>query len=104
MFIYLAVCRATGLPYVGQTWTGSVEQRWAQHVSEAKLGSMKRLHRAIREYRSESFTVTVIDTAETRDELNRKERAYIRLFHSLERGYNTTAGGSGTLPTSGETR
>ena len=41
-------------------------------------------------YGPENFTVEVIDTADTQDELNQKEQYWIREFDSVRHGYNET--------------
>lgn len=46
--------------------------------------------RAIRKYGKENFIIELIDTAETQDELNRKERYWIRFYDSIHHGYNET--------------
>ena len=49
------------------------------------------LRRDIEKYGLESFEFEVLDTASSQEELNRKQREYIKKFNSLEpQGYNLT--------------
>lgn len=64
------------------------------------------LLKAFEKYGIENFTVEVIDTAETIDELNQKEIEWINFYKSKENGYNKNFGGNknnGWIPTQ-ETR
>lgn len=59
------------------------------------LGSGKILKEAVNKYGKENFTVTMIDTAETLDELNEKEIYYISKYNAQadENFYNISKGG-----------
>ena len=46
--------------------------------------------RAIRKYGKDSFTLELIDTATTQEELNQKEQYWIKYYNSVKEGYNET--------------
>lgn len=55
------------------------------------------IDKAIAKYGSGSFAVEVVDTAETVDELNRKEREWIAFYDCIApKGYNLCEGGDNT--------
>jgi group I intron endonuclease len=81
--------------YIGQT-VQTLTQRWASHKREARLGSQCHIHRAIRKYGTEAFTIEVIHTvAQDADSLNEWERFYIEALRQAGRLYNMTDGGEG---------
>lgn len=95
MLVYCCLNGATGKVYVGKT-AGSVERRWAKHLSSARNGSPILFHRAIRKYGPELFRVWVVDTARTEEELNRLEIQTIADMGALAPGgYNLRPGGEG---------
>lgn len=56
------------------------------------------LFNSIEKYGFDAFTVDeVLDTANSLDELNEKEKYYIEKFDSFHNGYNCTLGGEGML-------
>lgn len=76
--------------YIGQT-IRKIEHRWAQHCSE-KEGYMA-MHRAIKKYGKENFTIEKIDEALSLDDLNKKETEYILLYNTISpNGYNLNTG------------
>ena len=95
MLIYKITNRITGKIYVGLT-TMSLSDRWNDHKScsrnPAKYTSA--LYCSMRKHGVENFTIEVIDTAATLEELNIKERTYIKAFNTLvPNGYNLDNGG-----------
>lgn len=91
--------------YIGKT-TGSVSTRWREHVSAAISDRAKNdynflLHKAIRKYGEEAFTVETIETMETPEELILREQYWINYYNSCileedSNGYNMTYGGEGS--------
>ena len=76
--------------YIGQSARGT-QQRFKRHIQDAVSERLDtHLARAIRMYGPENFTVEVIDTADTQDELNQKEQYWIRHYDSIKHGYNET--------------
>jgi group I intron endonuclease len=88
--IYLITRRGTGDCYVGQTRT-SIESRWRSHKKKAPYTSIKR---AIKLYGADAFSVVILDEAINQEELDGKEKFYIKLFDSFHNGYNGNGGGS----------
>lgn len=100
MCIYTITNRNSGKVYVGQT-TRLAGGRWYKHVW-AKEGSA--ISAAIRKHGIETFDFAVIDNAENVDQLNHKERFWVRYFNSMSpNGYNLLDGGKNRVP-SAETR
>ena len=100
--IIYAVFRPDGKEvYVGRT-VRPIAVRWAAHMGAARRGIQTAFARAIRKYGAENMVVRQVDYAVTEDELNWKERRWIRLFAARTRGYNLVDGGegkSGWVPT-----
>ena len=90
--------------YIGQT-VRTVEQRWQEHIQKAFSDKKQDIHyfqQAIRKYGPANFKVSIIATAENREELDDKEKYYIQFFNSTDSryGYNLTPGGQGGKTTS----
>lgn len=83
--------------YVGQT-VRSLGDRWADHKRDALNGVGYPLHFAIEKYGVENFSIITIDSANSLDELNKKEISWIKELNSSCRngnGYNVLEGGLG---------
>ena len=95
MFIYKITNQKNGKMYIGQT-IRPVEERWKRHCSDA-LNNILDTHfaRAIRYYTPNAFTIEIIDTATTQQELTAKESYWITWYDSVNNGYNETFGGDG---------
>ena len=79
-----------GKEYVGKT-TKSLSVRWRKHC---KTNRPSYLTNAIAKYGKENFTVRIIDTANSKEELDAKERYWIAKSHSIRPfGYNLSSGG-----------
>ena len=90
MEIYKITNLVNNKVYIGQSVRG-VQQRFHRHINDAMTDRLNtHFARAIRKYGPENFVVEVIDTAETQDELNRKEQYWIREYDSIRHGYNET--------------
>lgn len=94
--------------YIGQTI--NPQQRFNAHNSAAFNEKSPEydscFHRALRKYGVENFKYEIIDTADTYEELNKKEIYYIQKFNTLvPNGYNVIDGGNNALrPHSEETK
>ena len=66
-------------------------------IGEKYLGSGKYLKSAVKKYGRNSFTVEMIDTAESNEELNEKEIYWIEKLNCRDHlvGYNISVGGDG---------
>ena len=90
MWIYKITNIQNNKIYIGQT-IRPIEQRFHRHINDA-LNNILDTHfaRAIRKYGKDSFIIETIDTAQTQDELNQKERYWIQYYNSVQEGYNET--------------
>ena len=94
-YIYLIRNLVNGKGYVGKAF--DVDKRWAAHVKEARSDRYDiPLHRAIRKYGPQNFTVTIIHCCGI-DHLDNAERRLIieRRTHKTNGGYNVAFGGDG---------
>jgi group I intron endonuclease len=99
MIVYLITNKKTGKKYVGQT-IKTLKRRWSLHLSDATRGSAMYLHRAIRKYGEENFSVKPLHVCESREELNLSEVFYISLLRTKSpKGYNMSDGGQGAVGT-----
>lgn len=96
VIIYKLTNTINGKKYVGQT-IFTVEERWKEHVADTKRGSNRLLCKAIRKYGENSFILTQIDTATSKEELNKKEVEWIAELKTFRfgggTGYNMNIGG-----------
>jgi group I intron endonuclease len=95
--VYLITCVKNGKRYIGVTGAAT-RKRWLEHCADAMgRNSQTKLHRAIRKYGEEAFTVTEIASAKAWHDACVVERALIASHAAFGRyGYNSTAGGDGT--------
>lgn len=90
MWIYKITNIQNNKVYIGQT-IRPIDQRFNRHLNDA-INNILDTHfaRAIRKYGKDSFIIEEIDTAQTKDELNKKEQYWIKFYNSVEEGYNET--------------
>ena len=81
-YIYITTNLINGKRYVGQ--------KKIDHNSKGYLGSGVLLRKAIKKYGKENFVIEEIDTANTQEELNKKEQYWIKYYDSVINGYNET--------------
>lgn len=98
--IYRAICKVNGKVYIGLT-TKTLTKRIKGHIKASKNDKYDRkhcaFHNAIRKYGIENFDITIIDTADSCEELNEKEQYWIAYYDCMvPNGYNMTLGGGGT--------
>ena len=98
-YIYKISTTKSNKVYIGQT-TKTVEERYQVHLGARNSKSKKTLHLylAMKKYGIETFSVEQIDTAETREELNAKEKYWIDYYDSINNGYNMMSGGNEENP------
>lgn len=95
-YVYLIENTANHKRYVGQTSQSIPEYRWTQHKKDSHNTSPKSiLGCAMKKYGQLNFTYTIIDYANSIEELNDKEQWYIKLHKTNvnEHGYNLREGG-----------
>ena len=91
MIIYKVMNNINGKIYIGQTSRG-LSRRINHHIFTNRLP----VARALNKYGLDKFTINVIDEAETRDDLNNKEKYWIQYYNcKTPCGYNCTDGGEG---------
>lgn len=99
MKIYKIENKINGNIYIGQT-KKDVNDRIAKHLKNNSF-----IGRALRKYDLQSFIISIIDAADTKEILDEKERYWIRFYNCKEpNGYNLTDGGEGLTNPSEETR
>ena len=107
MIIYKATNTVNNKVYIGQT-INTLEYRKNQHFRETKRPNRPNtyFHNAINKYGESSFVFEEIDSANTQEELDCKERYWISFYHSNDRGkgYNLDEGGRSGGKKSEETR
>lgn len=87
----------SGKAYIGLTGR-SLRSRWLQHQSAARCGSSVVLHRAIRKYGAEAFSIEQVASSRTFEGLCETERLLIHQHDTFSpKGYNLTRGGEGLL-------
>jgi group I intron endonuclease len=96
MIVYKVINKINNKVYIGQT-SKTLENRIKSHIKEANNNSNLLLHKAIRKYGIDNFSWEIIKHCSTVQELNDTEIATIKLYKSIENGYNITKGGVGIL-------
>lgn len=97
MIIYKITNKINNKCYVGKT-TKTLEWRWKVHIRHSKNVKYNALFpRAIAKYGEDNFILEIIDMAISLEELNEKEKYWIKYYKSYlkEYGYNLTLGGEG---------
>lgn len=90
-YIYKTTCLVNNKIYIGQ-------KKSNKFLNTKYLGSGVILNNAIKLYGKENFKTELLCWCKTFEELNNKEKEYIKLFNSMDVnvGYNLTEGGQGT--------
>lgn len=92
--IYKITCVLTGECYIGQST--DIAKRWQEHC---KCGcgidapAANKLYNAMQKYGIWNFSFELLSAC-PRAELNEKEKEYIKIFDSVNSGYNTLKGNS----------
>lgn len=107
LIIYKATNLINNKIYIGQT-INTLEYRKHQHFRESKCEKRKNnyFHNAISKYGCDNFTFEEIDVANTQEELDEKERFWIKHYNTTDKtkGYNLDSGGRGGGAKSEETK
>ena len=90
--IYKATNIETEQVYIGAT-TISLDIRIADHIQKSKTGNGHHFQEAIGTYGPEAFVWEQIDTANSVNELAKKEIQYIQQYDAISNGYNSDRGG-----------
>lgn len=101
MVVYKITNTINNKIYIGLT-TQSVERRWIQHKCYAKKNVNTPLYNALRMYGFDAFTIEVLYTGESLEDIQGMEQKLILQLGSqvkLGKGYNVSYGGeSGKMP------
>jgi group I intron endonuclease len=89
MYVYKITNDITGDFYVGKT-IRSLDARYRQHKNDSKRGSETIIHRAMRKYGFENFSIEVLEEVDS--DLDNREVYWISELDPL---YNMTSGGEG---------
>lgn len=99
MYIYKIENTINNKVYIGQT-INKPEYRWREHQRISKNTDnpdFSYIHSAMRKYGVNNFNFQVIDKANSKEELDAKEKQYISSLNTLVRnGYNISSGGQFT--------
>lgn len=92
--IYKITCLANNQSYIGQS--ASIKKRWSEHRSLLKRGKHHNLYlqNAYNKYGKEAFTYEIIELC-SQEELNEREKFYVKLFNTYNDGFNCDDGGNG---------
>lgn len=100
MLIYKETNRINLKVYIGLT-TKTLQKRHEGHIKESldPVKCTSYFHKAMKKYGVENFTVEVIETCQTKEELYEREKFWIKFYKSNDPkfGYNMTAGGEGSI-------
>jgi group I intron endonuclease len=91
MFVYKITNTVNDRVYIGLT-TGSIAKRWREHCCSANIDVDKPLYRAMRKHGIDKFSIHVIYTTDSVDDLRAAEIRFIDEFkaHTKDNGYNLT--------------
>ena len=78
MYIYKITNLINNKVYIGQVYNKSVEERFKRHCTDKNALKHSYIDRAIEKYGPENFVVETIDIASDLDELNNKEKYWIK--------------------------
>lgn len=93
MLVYLIKNTISGKQYVGQT-VRTLDERWKRHGWKSTTGSRRMpISDAMGKYGKENFTISLLKTCDTLDDLNYWERWYVDNLNTwVPNGYNLKAG------------
>lgn len=90
-----------GKVYIGQSC--NYHKRWREHLREAALGNTTKVYRAMRKYKIDITSFSIVEeNILTQEEANAKEIYYIKKYDSWHNGYNCNSGGGNIEHLSGE--
>ena len=95
MLIYKATNKNTGKSYIGQT-IKPLNHRISEHKHHAlQKNDNTKFYNSIRKHGFDAFEWIVLEESQewSKNELDEKEKYYIKLYDSVNNGYNTLEGG-----------
>ena len=72
MVVYKITNKLNNKIYIGQT-IHTAQERWKRHILDAQRGLNTHFAQTIRKYGPQNFSLEVIDSAATQEELTQKE-------------------------------
>ena len=99
MLIYKATNVLNNKSYIGQTTT-TFNNRISGHKHRALYeNDNNKFYNAIRKYGWENFIWEIVEESNdwTQEQLNQKEQYYIKLYNTIDEGYNILKGGNCSL-------
>jgi group I intron endonuclease len=97
MIIYRITNLVNNKLYIGKT-ERFLKERWKEHlISSQNPNNINHLYLSMRLYGVDKFIIEIIDTANDKNELNVKEKYWIKFYDSQneKKGYNVLEGGNG---------
>lgn len=93
--IYIIKNNINNKVYIGQSV--NILQRWYKHRSSARCPSSleynSQLHTAMREFGIENFYYEILEEIPLKEELDEREKYWIKYYNSFKNGYNASIGG-----------
>lgn len=86
--VYKITNKLNGKSYIGQTMQ-PIYKRLQQHINrDGAIG------KAIKEEGINKFDISVLDTADTKEDIDKAEIYWIKFYNTINEGYNTLKGGT----------
>ena len=93
IYIYKVTNKINNKIYIGQT--NNFHKRQLEHYADNRTNHQA-FKRALNKYKREDFEWKIIDVCISREEANKAEKYYIKLYNSkVPHGYNIASGGEG---------
>lgn len=92
--IYKITNMVNGKFYIGQT-ISDIRRRFAIHMCMSKSNCCYKLKHAVAKYGKKNFIIEAVDSAESLEELDAKEKKWITETDAIKLGYNLREGGRG---------
>ena len=91
--VYCIENKINNKKYIGST-TNSFYKRWQAYKNSYIQGINRKFRNSIEKYGKDNFTFYIIETVE-KSQVREREEYYIKLFNTVENGYNVRYEGTG---------
>lgn len=96
-YIYIITNTENDKVYIGQT-ARDIESRFHEHKWEARnLRHNSHLHKAMAKYGIDKFSIKILEEPLI-EQLDEREKYWIKEYNSVKNGYNMTIGGTNGIP------
>lgn len=85
-YVYKIINKINNKIYVGQT-TETLKKRFKRHCGY-QLNNDDHLHRAMKKYGIENFSIELIEEVNNQEELDEREYYWIQYYNAINEGYN----------------